>query len=418
MSNLVYRIGHHIGLTPHTIVISKFLQRPEWMYRDRKNIPRSQIYYSPALAVTAEDVTLCERLLAAYAKATETDLPPDSLSKIWHVMLARYGKLFSALDEGKAENLAATLSTMFKEAFLYGIASADQYPGSQTRLGLRIWAQKYLEDIVALGEYLGVVRTECPQQGVIGYAFKDGLEDLVKKIEDAIGISIGFPEIAAAYGIKIGETLITFESPEHIYAALRAYESMDQHLSPERAARPHVVELGAGFGGLGYWLMKIRPTIESYTIIDLPIINVLQGYFLSKVFGASNVSLFGEVDIAGAPAKGIRVLPTHALDILPDESVDMLVNQNSMPEIPEHVVDKYLGLAKHKVAGIFFSYNQEAYSPADNIPQVLVPEAVARVGGFKRLNRNYSWLRRGYVEETYLTENLSGRESRPTSEQR
>jgi hypothetical protein len=416
--NIISRITHHMGLSYHTIVVSKFLQRPEWMYRDRKNIPPSEFFYSPALPVTADDVVLCERLLAAYAKATETDLPPDSLSKIWQIMLARYGKLFSALNEAKAEGLAATLSTMFKEEFLYGISSASEYTGSQTRLGSKIWSQKYLEDVVALAEYLGVVRTECPQQGVIGYAFKDGLEALVKKIEAAIGISIGFPEVGAAYGIKIGDALITFESQEHIYAALRVNEAIDAYLSPERAAHPHVLEIGAGFGGTGHWLLKIRQNIESYTIIDLPIINVLQGYFLAKVFGASKVSLFGEGDNAGTPPRGIRVWPAHALGSIEDESIDALFNENSMPEIPEHVVENYLGLAKNKVAGIFYSYNQEAYSPVDNVPQVLVPEAVARVGGFKRLSRNYSWLRRGYVEETYLTENLSQRESKQTSEQR
>jgi hypothetical protein len=105
------------------------------------------------------------------------------------------------------------------------------------------------------------------------------------------------------------------------------------------------------------------------------------------------------------------VWPTHALNSIEDKSIDVLINQNSMPEIPEHVVENYLGWAKNKVAGIFYSYNQEAFSPVEDVPQVLVPEAVARTGGFKRLTRNYSWMRRGYVEEVYLTENLSQRES-------
>jgi hypothetical protein len=408
--NIISRVSHHIGLTPYNIIVSKWLQRPEWIYRNRKSIPHTQLFYSPAAAVTAADLTVCERLLAAYSKATGRDsLSSDSLSKIWSTMLARYGKLISALEKADARLLATTLSSMFKEAFLYGIASADGYTGSQTRIGSRIWSQKYLEDVVGLAEYLGVVRTECPQQGVIGYAFKDGLAELVRKIEAAIGFSIGFPEIGAAYGIKIGDSLITFESPEHIYVALRVNDAIDTHLRPERAAAPRIVEIGAGFGGTAHWLLKIRPAVESYTIIDLPIINVLQGYFLAQAFGAPNVSFFGEGETADTTpeTQSIRVWPTHALDSIEDESVDVLINQNSMPEIPEHVVENYLGWAKKKVAGIFYSYNQEAYSPVENVPQVLVPEAVARIGGFKRLTRNYSWMRRGYVEEVYLADNLS-----------
>jgi hypothetical protein len=324
-------------------------------------------------------------------------------------MVARYGKLISALDSANAEILAATLSSMFKEEFLYGIASANEYPGSQTRIGSRIWSQKYFEDVVALAEYLGVVRTECPQQGVIGYAFKDGAEELITRIEAAIGIAIGFPEIGAAYGIKIGDSLITFESIEHIYVALRVNEAINMHLSGSRVEQPRIVEIGAGFGGTAHWLLKIKPAVESYTIIDLPIVNVLQGYFLAKTFGPSKVSLFGEGSTADRPAKGIMVWPVQSLDSIADRGVDVLMNQNSLPEIPEHVVESYLCWARKKVAGIFYSYNQEAFSPVENVPQVLVPKAVQRTGGFKRLTRNYSWIRRGYVEEVYLNENLSNR---------
>jgi len=57
---------------------------------------------------------------------------------------------------------------------------------------------------------------------------------------------------------------------------------------------------------------------------------------------------------------------------------------------------------KDKVMGVFFSYNHEAYAPVFGINQVLVPEIVNRVGGFKCMARNVSWLRNGYVEETYM----------------
>ena len=79
----------------------------------------------------------------------------------------------------------------------------------------------------------------------------------------------------------------------------------------------------------------------------------------------------------------------------------MLINENSMPEIPEDLVKDYLAWAKTKLTDVFYSYNQEDYSPVHGTPQTLVPKAVAEVGGYKRLSRNYSWVRRGYVEEVY-----------------
>jgi|CXWL01.1.fsa_nt_gi hypothetical protein len=71
--------------------------------------------------------------------------------------------------------------------------------------------------------------------------------------------------------------------------------------------------------------------------------------------------------------------------------------------MPQQVVEEYILWAKHNVrnGGIFYGCNQEAYSPIDNIPQILVPEVIASVGGFERMSRNYSWLHAGYVEEVY-----------------
>lgn len=423
-SNVISRIGHKIGLTPFNVHLLRGLKRPEWLYRNRKSIPFQPLYFAPvASAVTPEDVALCERLIAAYRRATGTERT-GAVSEIWTTMLTRYGKLQKALDEGRAENLAQTLSSMFREAFLFGISTADTYPGSQTRIGARIWSQRCLEDLVSLAEYVGAVRTECLEQGEIGWAFKDGAEALIAKIERAVGTPVNFPAIGAPYGIKIGDALITFETPEHIYVATRINEAINSYLGKAHdngggggtAAAPHIVEIGAGFGGTAHWLLKIRRDVASYTIIDLPLINVLQGYFLAKAFGAANVSLYGEDGVRGVeanagaveadatPGKLINVRPDHSLETVGGAGVDVLVNENSMPEMPQHVVENYLAWAKRRVRGIFYSYNHEAYSPFDNVPQVLVPEVLERVGGFKRLSRNYSWVRRGYVEEIYARE--------------
>ena len=62
----------------------------------------------------------------------------------------------------------------------------------------------------------------------------------------------------------------------------------------------------------------------------------------------------------------------------------------------------YIPWAKKNLRGIFYSYNHEAYSPAGGVLQNSVPEIVGRVGSFRLLTRDYSWLRRGYVEEVYL----------------
>jgi hypothetical protein len=78
----------------------------------------------------------------------------------------------------------------------------------------------------------------------------------------------------------------------------------------------------------------------------------------------------------------------------------LLINEDSMPEIPESVVKDYLAWVKPKLTGVFFSYNQETHKE-----QTLVAKAVIEAGGYKRLSRHLSWLRRGYVEEVYTCAN-------------
>jgi len=137
----------------------------------------------------------------------------------------------------------------------------------------------------------------------------------------------------------------------------------------------------------------------SYTILDLPLINVLQGYFLSKALGESKVTLYGEPKQEGTV---VHVMPTYAINTMNRKDIDVLINENSMPEMPEQSVVDYVQWARNSVRGVFYSYNQEACTIVNGIPPVLVPEIVARVEGFRRLSRNISWLRSGYVEEVYI----------------
>ena len=374
------------GLTRSNRSAFRALKHPEWLYRRRDLLP--PLTFSPATN-PAPDLPLCERLKTAHALATSEGA--GGTSGMWdRITEQHHGSLVSCLTDPNPLALAQALSSMFTSDFMWGISSGSGYKEGSSRLGSLIWSARCLEHLLSLAEAVGAVRAECPEQGVRDYALKEGTEALVANLQASLRISIGFPNVGAPYGLQIGDALITAESPEHIYAAMRADQAMClAGISP----MPSVVEIGAGFGGTAFRLLQMRK-VSRYTIIDLPIVNVLQGYFLSKVLGEAEVSFYGE------PAAKIAVLPTHALHSIGD--VDVALNENSMPEMPESVVDGYLSWAKQHVRGLFFSYNQEAYSPVNGVPQVLLPAAVARVGGFDLLTRSHSWLRRGYVEEVYV----------------
>ncbi len=403
LKKLARSVASLCGLTGYNLYLLRMLKRPEWLYRAHGRIPFRKLTFLPPADITPADLALCARLIRAYRKAAEDTSDAEDQNTIWSQNLRRHGqKLLEALGQDNPMPLASILGTMFREPFLYGIASGALYADARSWIGSRIWSLKCLDDLVSLAECLGVVPAECPEQGVLGYSLRDGLEVLVAKIEAALGMPIEFPDVGAPYGIMLGSTLITMESPEHIYVAFRVNEALRCSLDLGARATPNFVEIGGGFGGTAYWLLKLRRMeASSYTIIDLPPANVMQGYFLSKILGESTVALYGESREANNRPKLVSVLPTSAIHMLERWPTDVLVNQNSMPEIPELAVSNYLHWARTHLRGIFYSYNQEAYSPVGGVPQVLVPQIVARVGGFERLRREHSWLRRGYVEELY-----------------
>jgi hypothetical protein len=187
--------------------------------------------------------------------------------------------------------------------------------------------------------------------------------------------------------MSVGGRLIPLEWPEQIYAASRL-----RAVGPMRT----VVEIGAGYGAMAYWAVRLN-TIDRYTIVDLPIVNVLQGYFLSKAIG--EVTLFGE------PQGRIAVLPNTALGEI-ETPVDLVINKDSMPEMPEDAMLEYLTWARSSCRS-FFSYNQEARADFQGEKQNNVPHGVETVGGFELVRRDASWVRRGYVEEIYRVGNAA-----------
>jgi hypothetical protein len=363
--------------------------RPGWLYRSKGVVPRSVCEFRAVLPLTDADIALCQRLVDSYVLA-EKDAPTPSGMWSHEVFQYRQRALVHALQRRDAGLLAERLASMFRSDFVLGFAPGSLAIG-RSGVGARFAALHALDKFVALAESQVVARIENPEQRVVGLAFANGVEPLVARTEAVLGVSLDFPNVGAAYWVEMAGRLITPETPDQIYGAARLRDAMKAYLS-NRKSPLHVVEIGGGYGGMAYWLLRMSDV--RYTIIDLPVVNVMQGYFLSQALGVSEVSLYGE------KPKRVMIVPTHALSDV-ELPFDVLANKDSMPEIPEPAVLDYLTWARSGCSGIFYSYNHEAATPADGIPQNVVPEIVERIGGFARLRRDASWLRRGYVEEIY-----------------
>ena len=397
LKHALVRVGTPIGVTRHNWTLIEIMSRPWWLYRSRGRVPLCEIQYRAPKPVTEADVALCRRLLRAFMVATsEGNSKGETHTGIWSWILDKHQRrLAQALESDDAQRLARLLASMFQEEFVWGIAHGGLIRESRSWLGARILNLKSLDLLVALAESLGVSPVENPEQGRAGIAFEDGVAALVSQIDRAAGFRVDTPEVGAPFGLAIDGRLIAFETPGQVYTAMRLDRAIGTHLAEQPGTSASIVEIGGGYGGLCYWSLKTRPHTARYTIVDLPIMSVLQGYFLAQALGPAEVSLCGE------PPARVTLLPNSALGKV-ETPFDVLVNQDSMPEMPYDTMVDYLEWGSSHCRGLFYSYNQEAAADFVGREQGIVFKAVGQVGGFKRIRRDPSWRRRGYAVEIYL----------------
>lgn len=107
---------------------------------------------------------------------------------------------------------------------------------------------------------------------------------------------------------------------------------------------PVVVEIGGGFGGIGYYLFKMGFE-GTYIDLDLPETLVLAIYFLSRSFPKSRVTTRVGSDniLASELQPGSLVLgPNYMLPKLPDQCADVVVNTRSFSEMERDTLQEYM----------------------------------------------------------------------------
>lgn len=388
--------GKMLGLTPHDMYILRTMRHFWWLYAPlfptRTPIPTTRLTRLPQPSNSQADQELCKRIITAYWRSNAETGVETAVSPLWQEILgSHYARLTALIRSDDSKALSEALSNMFSSEFVYGVDTGNLYTGKNWR----VYSLKLLGDLVSLAEQLGVVRTESGQAAV-GEAFAGGLEKLVRDTESALGVSLNFPAIGGAYGIVIGDRFLTLQCCEYAYVAWRLSRVAESLIKEDKFS---VLEVGAGYGGAAMYFANIAGNrLGRYIIVDLPIMNVLQAYFLGKVFGANRLALFGEND-AGSQAPLFTILPGTSISLL--EPVDILFNENSFPEMPYQTITSYLEWARTNVQRFIFSYNHETLTVDRHAAVVTVPEVMSAVGGFKRVSRNLSWLRTGYVEEVW-----------------
>lgn len=108
---------------------------------------------------------------------------------------------------------------------------------------------------------------------------------------------------------------------------------------------PTVLEIGGGFGGLAYQILKQSPGTK-YIGFDLPENTLLQAYYLTCAFPEAKVLTYTkgmrQLDRQTIAAHDIIVLPNFMLPAVESAAADLVVNVRSLSEMPSETIAEYL----------------------------------------------------------------------------
>jgi putative sugar O-methyltransferase len=145
------------------------------------------------------------------------------------------------------------------------------------------------------------------------------------------------PVVGNPWGLMIDDQLVIPKATRfHALASQIGELLRDVH-------SPKVVEIGAGYGGQAYYLLRDYSDI-TYVDLDLPETLVIAAYYLLATHPELNITLYGE---SSAPIgqqiedHDVVMLPNYALPQLSDQSVDLCVNSFSFSEMPVETLREY-----------------------------------------------------------------------------
>lgn len=325
-----------------------------------------------------DDGALIRRVIAAYQEARPTALgDPGSF---WLTEFARIKQAdHEILYRGDEAAITRLLRNPAESRLFVGFDELhDHSEMAEHGISKVISTPGWLCDgLVRMAEAIGTTRLAYPERLEPGTILLE-VEELLVGLDRAAGFRITFPNpFPGEIGLATSRGVASFRAIQSLYQAWRISELV--------AGRPdaRVVEIGAGLGRTAFYARQFG--ILDYTIIDLPLTNVAQGYFLGRLMGPDVVGLFGE---GRAP---VRILPPTAF-LEATDRYDLAVNIDSLTEMAADTARTYCRTIFAR-AKMFLSINHE-FNP-------FTVRELCEGLSIRPATRMPYWLRRGYVDEVF-----------------
>lgn len=163
---------------------------------------------------------------------------------------------------------------------------------------------------------------------------------------------LDMPRVGNPYGVLVGKTLISVDTPRHDYFAYKLSNLAREHSSNNR---PHILEIGGGYGGL---IVQLCRRLKSLTVIDcdLPESLYLAYYFLRKSTDKKIVWALDKKITDDEWNADIILLPCQNMSAI-NGRIDIMFNCNSLSEIAKNTVNHYMALLHRLRPRYFFHQN-------------------------------------------------------------
>lgn len=297
---------------------------------DLENVSKG---FAPRFEDPSSDTEILERICAAYARAAERErsAPEVYRASAWwqQIRVTALGPLTGALAARDVSSLCRMYRNFFRDACSTGLIGVPfSMSGAYFQGRIKNLHRRYF-----LGDALYAIDYWQTQTG--GRFLLDDL---------------AVPSIGNPFGVVIDGVLVRAGAPFQHYSARRVAECLG-------SSADAVVEIGGGFGGMAYYLLRDRPE-TTYIDFDVPESLAITAYYLMKAFPRLQFLLCGEAALSrqSLSRADVVLMPLCEMDSLPAECAGVVFSSHAISDISRPAMSAYLETVARIASGCFLYF--------------------------------------------------------------
>lgn len=305
-------------------------------------------------------------------------------NSVWADIFRRlHGDIHSAFLNSDHEKIIDILRNPRKHNLFYGFENLNRDLIKNKRLEDILEPEMTMDSLLSICEAAGLIAMSNPESIKIRKAVAP--EVAVQSLENEFGFKLRFPNpFEGEFGIETSRGILSYRAAQAIYQAWKISTII------KGITGPRILEIGGGLGRTAFFCRLFG--IQDYTIVDIPISSLAQGNFLGRVLSERDIVLSGESGGSENEDSKIKLIYPKAF-FSSRKRYDLIVNFDSLTELDINIAKTYLQKIS-EVSNLFYSINHEFNSFSINSIWKDIP-------GVKRVYRQPSWVRRGYIEELF-----------------